>query len=147
MLIPPHIQRGFAAIESADSSLEALASLGAVRTWLGEAETQAILDARNHGATLSAIADALGTDRQNVHQKLLTASRNRGLSHPDFDGVTSSTLRYWYDWWSKDERTSEGALEDGRDPHAEAEKVRRELDARWDAGLLRKPPPGVVGVS
>jgi hypothetical protein len=61
--------------------------------------------------------------------------------------VDSSTLRYWFDWWSADERTSKGAEEAGRDPKTEAARVLAELEARYDAGILKKRPGGLKGLS
>jgi hypothetical protein len=53
-----------------------------------------------------------------------------GITHPDFDGVEMATLRYWLGWWSNPERSMYGREEAGRDPEAEAERVRHEIAAR-----------------
>jgi transposase-like protein len=144
MMIPEHIRNEIAAIERAQTPLDELASIGAVREWLREAELRAIQDAREGGQTLARIGDALGTDRQQVHQKLNTASKIKGLTDPAFDGVGAGTLRYWLRWWSDSERSPFGAEEKGRDPATEAARVRNELEAREKAGLLKKPVEGVL---
>lgn len=144
--VPRDVREQFEAIAAAVDPLDALDSIGFVREWLRIAELRAIKEARESGESLSGIGDALATDRQNVHQKLRTATQMRGLTGPEFEGVSSGTLRYWYRWWSKPERTAEGAQEGGRDPMAERQKVRGELEARWNAGQLRKPPPASEAV-
>jgi hypothetical protein len=53
-----------------------------------------------------------------------------GVTHPDFDGVDMTTLRYWLRWWTSPERSPYGREEAGRDPAVEAERVRREIEAR-----------------
>jgi transposase-like protein len=135
------VREEFEAIAATDDPLDALDSIGYVREWLRIAELRAIKEARESGESLSGIGGALATDRQNVHQKLRAATRTKGVTAPEFDGVSSGTLRYWYRWWSKPERTASGAHEGGRDPMAERQEVLRELEARWNAGQLRKPPP------
>jgi hypothetical protein len=80
-----------------------------------------------------------GTDKQNIQQKLRTASNVKGFTDPEFDGVTSSTLRFWLWWWSSPERSPNGVEEKGRTPAHEAAFVRAELEAREAAGLLRRP--------
>ena len=53
-----------------------------------------------------------------------------GVTHSDFDGVDMATLRTWLKWWSSQERSPYGREEAGRNPHVEAERVQREIDAR-----------------
>jgi hypothetical protein len=53
-----------------------------------------------------------------------------GVTHRDFDGVEMATLRYWLSWWSSPDRSPYGREEAGRDPQVEAERVRREIEAR-----------------
>ena len=139
MLIPTHIRAEFDQIEAVDEPLEVLRPIGAVREWLREAELRAIREASDRGESLARIGDALGTDKQNIHQKLRSSRSAKGLTSPEFDGVITRTLRYWLWWWSQPERNPSGAEEKGRDPIAEAAKVRAELEAREAAGLLRTP--------
>jgi hypothetical protein len=139
MLIPNHIRTEFERIEELDDPLAVLEPIGAVREWLRESEFHAIKQASERGASLARIGDALGTDKQNIHQKLRTTSNTRGFTNSEFDGVTSSTLRYWLWWWSRPERSATGADEKGREPADQVAMIRAELEARQAAGLLRKP--------
>jgi hypothetical protein len=139
MQIPNHIREQFERIEALDDPLDVLEPIGAVREWLRESELRAITAARESGASLARIGSSLGTDKQNIQQKLRTASNTKGWTDPEFDGVTSSTLRYWLWWWSSPERSPNGVEEKGRDPQQQAAIVRAELEEREDRGLLRKP--------
>src|SRR5258706_9032431 len=139
MLIPPHIRAELKRIEQLDEPLALLGPIGAVREWLRESELRAIREASDKGESLSRIGDALGTDKQNIHQKLRSTRSAPGLTGPEFEGVISPTLRYWLWWWSQPDRNPTGAEEKGREPVAEAAKVRAELEARQEAGLLRTP--------
>jgi hypothetical protein len=67
----------------------------------------------------------------------------KGLTHLDFDGRDAMTLRYWFDWWRAPARRQDGEEEAGRRPDVEAAKVYAELEARYKAGHLRKPPGGL----
>ena len=58
---------------SADELLIRLSTLAALKQRLNGAELQMLQAARNEGASLGAIADALGVSRQAVHNRL----RNR----------------------------------------------------------------------
>jgi hypothetical protein len=138
ILIPNHIREQFARIEELNDPLAALEPIGAVREWLRECELHAIKQASERGASLARIGNALGTDKQNIHQKLRTTNNAKGLTSPEFDGVTSSTLRYWLWWWSRPERRATGVDERERDPAEQAAMIRAELEAREAAGLLRK---------
>jgi hypothetical protein len=138
MLIPKHIREQFERIEGLYDPLEVLEPIGAVREWLRESELCAIRAAREGGASLARIGSSLGTEKQNIQQKLRTTSNAKGFN-PEFDGVTTSTLRYWLWWWSSPERSPNGVEEKGRLPEEQAALVRAELEARDSAGLLRKP--------
>jgi hypothetical protein len=138
MLIPRHIRQQFDRIEALDDPLEVLEPIGAVREWLRESELSAIAAAREAGASFARIGDSLGTEKQNVQQKLRQTLREHGLTDPEFNGVSSSTLRYWLWWWSRPERSPEGFEEKGRDPQAQAAAIMAELTERERAGLLRK---------
>jgi hypothetical protein len=139
MVIPTHIRAELDRIEQLEEPLALLGPIGAVREWLRDSELRAIREASDRGESLSRIGDALGTDKQNIHQKLRSTRSAHGLTDPAFDGVISRTLRYWLWWWSQPERHPSGAEEKGRDAGAEAAKVRAELEARHAAGLLRTP--------
>jgi hypothetical protein len=139
MQIPNHIREQFDRIAELEDPLAALEPIGAVREWLRESELRAIKEASASGSSLAHIGQSLGTDKQNIHQKLRTANSAQGLTSPEFDGVPSSTLRYWLWWWSSPERSPNGVEEQGREPQDQAMIVRSELEARAAAGLLRKP--------
>jgi len=71
----------------------------------------------------------------------MSTSKNvKGLTSREFDGRDAATLRYWLEWWCDPDRSPDGIEERGRDPIAEAKKVWRELDARYNAGSVRNPP-------
>ena len=95
--------------------------------------------AKDAGRTFQEIGDVLEKPRQAVQRKL-KSSQSRGLTDPQFDGRDSSTLRYWYDWLG--DQIANGKTEPRRDFKKEQAQVFAELDARYDAGILRKPPPG-----
>jgi len=137
MFIPERIKGELEALEADDDPLANLRSLKVLRDWLHDMEIRSIEAAQDQGRSFQQLAEVQERPRQAVHRTLKHA-RSRGLSDPVFDGVTSSTLRYWLDWWSAPERTPDGAEEDGRDPATEADRVRVELEARGAAGLLRK---------
>ena len=139
MLIPNHIREQFERIGEVDEPLAVLEPIGAVREWLRESELHAIKLASERGASLARIGNALGTDKQNIQQRLRTTSNAKGFTSPEFDGVISRTLRYWLWWWSLPERSPRGVEEKGRDPGEQAAMIRAELEAREAAGLLRKP--------
>jgi transposase-like protein len=137
MFVPEKIEATFKALRLEEDPLVNLRSIKTLRDWLGDMEIRCIEFAHESGSTFQQIAEVQERPRQAVHRTLRDA-RTSGLTDPDFDGVSSSTLRYWLDWWSDPSRTSQGVEEDGHDPATEAAKVRAELDARFDAGLLRK---------
>jgi hypothetical protein len=74
--------------------------------------------------------DAGGDPDGDPQLRNYTPSNAVGLTSGDFDGVPMATLRFWLQWWERPERTWCGAEEAGRDPAAECEKVRREIEAR-----------------
>ena len=92
-----------------------LESIAAVRDWLDGVE-----DYLRSGGDPAVEPRFLGHAVANV----------AGATDPDFEGVPMSTLRFWERWWSAPERTRHGPEEAGRDPQVEADKVRREIDAR-----------------
>ena len=52
-----------------------------------------------------------------------------GLTHPDFERVSTARLWHWLEWWSDPARSQE-ADEAGRTPAQEVAKIQAELDAR-----------------
>ena len=137
MFVPDKINSTFAALRSEEDPLMNLHSIKTLRDWLGDMEIRCIEAAHTSGSSFQQIAEVQGRPRQAVHRTLREA-RTSGLTDPAFDRVSSSTLRYWLDWWSDPSRSPDGEEEEGRDPATEAARVRAELDARFDAGLLRK---------
>jgi len=119
-----------------------LKSLEAINEWISDMKLFLLDQAQQKGYSLQEIGDAQERPRQAVH-RTLKSSRTKGFTHPDFEGVSSSTCRYWFDWWSDPARDANGAEEAGRDPSFEAARITRELQARFDAGVLRKPVGGL----
>jgi len=142
MFIPQAVKEEFDALESSDDPLENVRSLRVLSDWINDMKVFAMENARTENKTLEEIGTAAERPRQAVHRSLKN-SNSKGFTHPDFEGVSSSTLRYWLDWWADPARDPNGAEEAGRQPGIEAEKVWRELQARFDAGVLRKPVGGL----
>ena len=138
MFVPEKIESTIEALRAEQDPLSNLRSIKTLRDWLSDMEIRCIETAHEGGHTFQEIADVQERPRQAVH-RTLRDSRSAGLTDPAFSRVSSSTLRYWLDWWSDPSRSAEGTEEDGRDPATEAARVRTELQARFDAGLLRKP--------
>ena len=141
MFVPQSVRVEFERLRTTSDPLSNLRSLEALGEWVADMKVFAAREAQAQGFTLQQIGDVQNRPRQAVHRKL-KSSNSRGFTHPDFDGVDSSTLRYWLDWWSDPQRSPDGAEEKGRDPVAEAVRIQAELEARYDAGVLRKPPSG-----
>jgi hypothetical protein len=137
MFIPEKIEAAFTALRAEEDPLVNLRSIKTLRDWLSDMEIRCIEVAHEAGRSFQQIAEVQERPRQAVH-RTLRDSRTAGLTDPVFGGISSSTLRYWLDWWSDASRSADGAEEAGRDPAAEAARVRAELEARFDAGLLRK---------
>jgi hypothetical protein len=137
MFVPEKIESAFTALREEEDPLVNLRSIKTLRDWLGDMEIRCIEVAHDGGRSFQEIADVQGRPRQAVH-RTLRDSRTSGLTDPVFGGVSSSTLRYWLEWWSDPSRSASGVEEAGRDPATEAAKVRAELEARFEAGLLRK---------
>ena len=142
IFIPRPIRDELDKLAASDEPLENLASIKVVEEWIADLKLFATERAQRAGHSLQQIGDVQERHPQAVH-RTLKAARTEGLTHSDFQGVTSSTLRYWLDWWSDPARTKDGYEEAGRDPKVEAARVRAELQARYDAGLLRKPVSGL----
>lgn len=153
MHVPHIVKSEFTSLEVEADPIKNLRSLAAVRDWAQEAEI-ALIDMAQRGESTTSpstpgaqlqggqsfqeIGEALERPRQAVHRSV-AATKSEGLAYPEYDGVSSSTLRYWLRWWSDPVRTPEGFEEAGRDPARERRKLRKELEARAAAGLLRKP--------
>jgi len=142
IFVPQNVRVEFERLRASNDPLANLRSLELLGEWISDMKTFAANDAKAQGYTLHQIGEVQHRPRQAVHRSL-KAGQSRGFTHPDFDGVDSSTLRYWFDWWSDPVRRASGAEEKGRDPANEAARVLAELEARYDAGILRKPPGGL----
>jgi transposase-like protein len=142
MFVPQWVHEEFSGLVSDDDPLSNLRSLERLGDWVDDMRIAVAARAKETGHTLQEIGDVQQKPRQAVHRTLKSA-QSRGLTDPEFDGVDSSTLRYWFDWWSDGSRDPAGAEEAGRDPTREAVRVQAELEARYDAGILRKRPGGL----
>jgi predicted transcriptional regulator len=142
MFVPQWVHEEFSGLVSDDDPLSNLRSLERLGDWVDDLRLAVAARAKETGHTLQEIGDVQQKPRQAVHRTLRSA-QSRGLTDPEFDGVDSSTLRYWFDWWSDEGRTAGGSEEAGRDPGKEAARVLAELDARYNAGILRKRPGGL----
>jgi hypothetical protein len=137
MFIPEKIETAFTTLRAEDDPLANLRSIKTLRDWLSDMEIRCIEVAHEQGQSFQQIADVQERPRQAVH-RTLKGSRTVGLTDPDFGGVSSSTLRYWFAWWTDPTRSPEGAEEAGRDSAVEAAKVRAELEERFAAGLISR---------
>jgi transposase-like protein len=142
MFVPRWVHEEFSKLVADDDPLSNLRSLERLGDWVDDMKVAIAARAKEAGHTLREIGSVQRKPRQAVHRTLKSA-QSRGLTDSAFDGVDSSTLRYWFDWWNDPRRSSRGAEEAGRDPRAEAARVLAELEARYDAGILRKPPAGL----
>lgn len=131
-----------ATTEKRSCVLENLRSLERLGEWIDDMRIAVAARAKETGHTLQEIGDVQEKPRQAVHRTLKSA-QSRGFTDPAFDGVDSSTLRYWLDWWNDERRIASGTEEAGRDPKTEAARVYAELEARFNAGVLRKRPGGL----
>src|SRR5262245_47939340 len=138
MHVPNEIKQKLSQLSTTDDPLENLRALDVIRKWAIESQVAMMELAQDDGESFQKIGDALGKPRQAVH-RTVARSRTAGLTDPDFDGVTAPTLRYWLKWWNDPKRRPDGAEEKGRQPKAEAAKVRKELEARMAAGIIDKP--------
>lgn len=146
MFVPQHIRTAFDQLQTETDPLANLRSLELLAEWVADMRVYAASEAINNGYTLHRIGAVQNKTRQAVHRTLKLA-QSPGLTDPEFDGVDSSTLRYWLDWWNDPSRAADGAEEKGRNPVAQAARIRAELEARFDAGILRKAPDGLKEVS
>jgi hypothetical protein len=115
MRIPLEITGEWASLGATDDAARNLESIAVIRTWL-------------EGAAAALAAGRGSTKEPKIYGH--ATSNAKGVTHTDFDGVETSTLRYWADWWSDPARSAHGREEAGRDPGAEAEKIRNEIRAR-----------------
>jgi len=142
MFVPKNVRTEFKRLRTEEDPLANLRSLEVLADWVGHMRVFAAGEATKAGYTLNQVGEVQNKPRQAVHRTLKSA-QSRGLSDTDFDGVDSSTLRYWLDWWSDPERTPDGVEEKGYDPETMVARIRAELEARYDAGILRRPPSGL----
>jgi hypothetical protein len=115
MRIPLEITAKWAALGATDDVDRNLEAIAAIRSWLDEAE-----------AGLSAGTGSTKEPKMYGHAK----TNARGVTHADFDGVDTATLRHWLAWWSDPVRSAHGREEAGRDPATEAARISREIEAR-----------------
>ena len=146
MFVPQWVDEEFGRLASDEDALTNLRSLERLGDWIDDMRLAVAVRAKDEGHTLQAIGEVQSKPRQAVHRTLKSA-QSRGFTDPAFDGVDSSTLRYQFDWWSDEMRTPKGVEEAGRDPKTEAARVLAELEARFDAGILRKRPGGLKELS
>jgi hypothetical protein len=74
------------------------------------------------------------------------ASRLKGLTHPVWDGVSLSKLRYWLGWW-QDERESAGRVENGWGREEQIERISAEIAAREAGRGKRTSDDSVSAIS
>jgi hypothetical protein len=113
--IPLEINSEWFSLSSTDDRSRNLESIAVIRSWLDDAS--------------SALTAGKGSSKEPKlygHAK----SNTSGVTRVEFDGVETATLRYWLEWWTDPARSSHGREEAGRDPAAEAEKIRNEIHAR-----------------
>jgi hypothetical protein len=146
MFVPQWVYEDFGRLAADPDPLANLRTLERLGDWIDDMRIAVAARAKDEGHTLQAIGDIQDKPRQAVH-RTLKAARSRGFTDARFEGVDSSTLRYEFDWWSSNERTPNGAEEAGRDPKIEAARVLAELEARYDAGIRKKRPGGLKGLS
>jgi transposase-like protein len=142
VFIPQSVRVEFETLRTTSDLLSNLRSLERLGDWIDDMKVFVASEAKASGRTLHEIGAVQDRPRQAVHRKL-KSGQSHGFTHPDFDGVNSSTLRYWLDWWSDPARRKNGKEENGRDPKSEAARIMAELEARYDAGILRKPAGGL----
>jgi len=140
--IPKMMRDELEQLAATDEPLRNLASVEVLEEWLADVKTYLTEEARKRGHTLEQIGAAQHRHPQAVHRTLKKA-RAEGLTHRDFNGVSSSTLRYWLDWWEDPARERGGKEEAGRDPNNEAQRIRKELEAREELGRLFRPASGL----
>jgi len=115
--VPPEIQGEWSSLLRTDDPEINRRSIETIREWL-DAAAEALASGR---------LDAPSKDPKMYGH---ATSNVGGVTHPDFDGVEMATLRYWLKWWTSPDRSAYGREEAGRDPRVEAERVRREIEAR-----------------
>jgi hypothetical protein len=140
MFVPQWVHEEFSRLVTDDDPLSNLRSLEWLGDWVDDMKIAVVALAKEAGHTFQEIGDVQAKPRQAV-QRTLKSAQSRGLTDPQFDGRDSSTLRFWFDWLS--EQIASGKTEAGRDFEKERAQVFAELEARYDAGILRKPPGGL----
>jgi hypothetical protein len=128
MRVPGEINGEWKSLSSNPRRDENLRSVQLVREWLEGAE-----------GYLRSLPTGANTDEPPVSPRRGGTGGERGISDSAFDGVDTATLRFWLSWWSDSARSSYGGDERARDPKTEADRVRREIDARDAAGTARRP--------
>lgn len=116
MKIPLKISAEWHSLSTNDSVDGNLHSIRVIREWLEG--TERVLQQRG------------SDDKEPVMYGHKRTANVAGLTGSEFDGIEMATLRTWYAWWSDPRRDRYGREEAGRDPAAEASKVRAEIEAR-----------------
>ena len=140
MFVPQWVHEEYSRLVADADPLSNLRSLERLSGWIDDMRVAVAAQAKEAGHTFQEIGDAQQKPRQAVQRKL-KSSQSRGLTDPQFDGRDSSTLRYMFDWLG--DQLAGGAVEPGRDFSMERAQVLAELEARYHAGILRKPPGGL----
>jgi hypothetical protein len=143
LALPPLIRDAFELLAREEE--DALVQLAAIRTlagWLGERERGGLAIARAQDYSWEEIGRAQGRPRQAVHRQARQAQRPRvfGLTAPDFVGVATPELQFWFRWWSAGGWTPESPGEPPRDPERVQKRIRAELTARKRRAVEGKDP-------
>ncbi len=107
MFIPQAIRVEFDRLRGDSDLLSHLRSLEVLSDWVADMKVFVAGKAKKEGYTLHQIGEVQHKPRQAVH-RTLKSGQSRGLTDAAFDGVDSSTLRYWLDWWSDPARRRNG---------------------------------------
>jgi len=140
MFVPQWVNEEFSKLVVIDDPLANLRSLEQLGDWVDDMKITVVALAKEAGHTFQEIGEVQAKPRQAV-QRTLKSAQSRGWTDPQFDGRDSSTLRYWFDWLT--DQIATGKTVPGRDLEKERAQVIAELEARYDAGILRKPPGGL----
>jgi hypothetical protein len=143
LALPPLIRDAFELLAREEE--DALVQLAAIRTlagWLGERERGGLAIARAQDYSWEEIGRAQGRPRQAVQRQARQAQRPRvfGLTAPDFVGVATPELQFWFRWWSAGGWTPESPGEPPRDPERVQKRIRAELTARKRRAVEGKDP-------
>jgi hypothetical protein len=136
--LPPLIRDAFELLaREEEDALVQLAAIRTLRGWLGVRERGGLAIARAQDYSWEEIGRAQGRPRQAVQRQARQAQRPRvfGLTAPDFVGVATPELQFWFRWWSAGGWTPESPGEPPRDPERVQKRIRAELTAREQRAL------------